>query len=169
MTFVSNHDKNSWEATEFEAFGAALDNTIALSVIGEGMPLIYNGQEAGNPRRLAFFERDPIAWREHPQGELYRGLLALKKRTSALWNGRWGARMVHVPNSLPKQVLSFTRGNDRDGVFAVFNFSDKPVTVRFDGDLHFGRYSGFPDGQAVVIDADTEFALGPWQRRILVR
>lgn len=52
-----------------------------LSVVGEGMPLIYSGQEAGNDRRLEFFERDPIVWREHPLGELYRKLFALKRRT----------------------------------------------------------------------------------------
>jgi hypothetical protein len=37
------------------------------------MPLIYNGQEAGNPKRLQFFERDPIEWKTHPNGEIYKG------------------------------------------------------------------------------------------------
>ena len=62
MTFVSNHDKNSWEGTEFEQFGDALGAAIVLSVVGEGMPLIYSGQEAGNDRWMEFFERDPIVW-----------------------------------------------------------------------------------------------------------
>jgi hypothetical protein len=52
MMFVSNHDKNSWEGTEFEQFGDGLEATIVLSVVSEGMPLLYNGQEAGNTRRL---------------------------------------------------------------------------------------------------------------------
>ena len=51
-----------------------------LSVVGEGMPLIYNGQEAGNTRRLPFFEKDPIDWKDHPNGELYKKLFALKKQ-----------------------------------------------------------------------------------------
>ena len=91
MLFVSNHDKNSWDGTQFELFGDALENAIVLSVISEGMPMIYNGQEAGNPKRLAFFEKDPIEWREHPIGELYQRLLELKKSNTALWNGHWGA------------------------------------------------------------------------------
>ena len=66
MMFVSNHDKNAWEGTEFEQFGDALEAAIALSVVGDGMPLIYSGQEAGNDKRLEFFERDPIVWRDHP-------------------------------------------------------------------------------------------------------
>ena len=97
MLFVSNHDHNAWEGTEFEKFGDALDAAIVLSVVGEGMPLIYNGQEAGNDRRLAFFEKDPIEWREHPQGELYRRLFALKKANTALWNARLGR--AHGPRA----------------------------------------------------------------------
>jgi len=91
MTFVTNHDKNSWEGTEFEQFGDAVYAAIVLSIVGDGIPLVYSGQEAGNPRRLAFFEKDAIEWREHPEGELYRKLFALKKAHTALWNGRWGA------------------------------------------------------------------------------
>ena len=72
MTFVSNHDKNAWEGTEFEQFGDGLDAAVVLSVVGDGMPLIYNGQEAGNTKRIEFFDRDPIEWREHPSGDLYR-------------------------------------------------------------------------------------------------
>ena len=45
---------------------------MVLSVIGEGMPMIYNGQEAGNPKRLKFFEKDEITWRNYPNGELYK-------------------------------------------------------------------------------------------------
>ncbi|MDP2994840.1 MAG: hypothetical protein Q8N46_06920 [Anaerolineales bacterium] len=78
--------KNAWVGTEFEQFGDGLEATIALSVVGEGMPLIYNGQEAGNTKRLAFFEKDSIEWREHPPGELYKKLFALKKENTALWN-----------------------------------------------------------------------------------
>ncbi len=133
MTFVSNHDKNAWEGTEFEQFGDGLEAAIVLSVVGEGFPLIYNGQEAGNPRRLEFFERDPIAWREHPLGELYRTLFQLRKANSALWNGAWGARMIHVPNDAPAEVFSFVRQNARDKVFAVLNFSAQPQRVTFAG------------------------------------
>ena len=36
MTFVSNHDKNAWEGTEFEQFGDALEAAIVLSVSRRG-------------------------------------------------------------------------------------------------------------------------------------
>ncbi len=168
MCFVSNHDKNAWEGTEFEQFGDALDAAIALSVVGEGMPLIYSGQEAGNDRRLEFFERDPIVWRQHPQGELYRKLFALKRSNTALWNAPWGARMIDVPNNAGTAVFSFVRRNDRDKVFAVFNFSASGRDVTFRESLCHGAYAELFSGAAVDVDARTSVRLDPWECRIYV-
>jgi glycosidase len=169
MTFVSNHDKNAWDGTEFEQFGAGLEAAIVLSVVGEGVPLIYNGQEAGNARRLAFFERDSIAWKKHPNGELYRRLFALKHANTALWNAQWGARMIDVPNTAPDKVLSFVRANDRDKVFAVFNFSGSPVRVGFADALFTGRYAEFTSGRAATLAVGATLELPAWGYRVFVQ
>ncbi len=169
MTFVSNHDKNAWEGTEFEQFGDGLEAAIVLSVVGEGFPLIYNGQEAGNARRLAFFERDPIEWRDHPLGELYKSLFVLRKANSALWNAPWGARMIHVPNSVPTLVLSFVRQNEQDKLFVVLNFSGEPQRVTFQEALYHGSYEDYFAGERVTLDAATELTLAPWAYRVFVR
>ncbi len=169
MMFVSNHDKNAWEGTEFEQFGDALEAAIVLSVVGEGMPLIYSGQEAGNDKRLEFFERDPIVWREHPLGELYRKLFALKRANTALWNARWGARMINVPNSVPASIFSFVRRNDQDKVFAVINLSPASRTVTFLESLCHGAYTDFVTDEPVKVDDDTSMTLQPWSYRILVK
>ncbi len=166
MLFVSNHDKNAWDGTQFEMYGHALENSIVLSVVSEGMPLIYNGQEAGNPKRLAFFEKDPIEWREHPIGDLYRKLFALKKRNSALWNGAWGAAMEPVFNNAPQQVFSFIRANDQDRVFAVFNFSAEPVEVAFQDSLYHGDWQAFTSGETESLDAATVLQMEPWTYRL---
>jgi len=168
MTFVSNHDKNSWEGTQFEQFGDALAPVIVLSVVGAGIPLIYNGQEAGNPRRLAFFERDPIEWREHPIGDLYRKLFALKHANTALWNARWGATMVKVPNDAESEVLSFVRENERDKVFAVVNLSAEPRAVTLAETLYYGSYTDYFSGVSVAFDAPVRLDLEPWAYRIYV-
>ena len=169
MTFVSNHDKNAWEGTEFEQFGQGLEAAMVLSAVGEGMPLIYNGQEAGNTRRLQFFEKDPIVWKEHPNGKLYQKLFALKKKNTALWNARWGATMISVPNSVPAKVLSFVRRNESDQVFAVLNFSDKPQTVTFKENLYHGSYTDYFGGESVELDGSTRLELKPWGYRIFVK
>ena len=169
MTFVSNHDKNAWEGTEFEQFGDALHAAMVLSFVSDGIPMIYNGQEAGNPRRLAFFEKDPIAWRTHPNGALYADLIALKKKTSALWNGEWGAMMLHVPNDHLAQVLSFVRQDANGKVFAVFNLSPQAQTVRFEQTLFHGDYIEHFSGKSATLDASTALELKPWEYRVYVR
>jgi glycosidase len=170
MIFVSNHDKNAWEGTEFERFGNALQAAIVLSVVGEGMPLIYNGQEAGNTKRLEFFEKDPIVWKEHPNGELYKKLFALKHKNTALWNAKWGATMIHVPNSVPEKVLSFVRQNEKDKVFAVLNFSDKPQTVTFkDEKLFSGKYTEYFSGKVSELNGSTKLELKPWSYQVFVK
>jgi glycosidase len=169
MMFTSNHDKNSWEGTDREVFGDALEAVIVLSAISEGMPLLYNGQEAGNSKRLAFFERDPIAWQPHPTGELYKKLFTLKKANSALWNAAWGARMLHVPNNIPLQVFSFVRQNEQDKVFAVFNFSAEPQSVTFHQHLYHGLYTDYFSGESVKFTATTQLELEPWGYRVFVK
>ncbi len=172
MTFVSNHDKNAWEGTAREQFGDALDAAVVLSVVGEGIPMIYNGQEAGLDKRLAFFERDPIEWREDPQEALYRSLFALKKAHPALWNGAWGAAMDRVPNTAEQWVLSFVRshpGDPGDTVFAVFNFSDRSRRVSFGEGPHPGSYADAFTGAPVEVAADSVLTLPAWGYVVLVR
>ncbi len=169
MTFVSNHDKNAWHGTEFEQFGGALAAAIVLSVLGEGMPLIYNGQEAGNAKRLAFFERDPIVWREHAVGELYRRLLALKKSMPALANGDAGARMLQVPSDRADTVFSFVREAAGSGVFVVLNLSVARATVRFADGPHRGDYVDYFSGEPVRFTGTAQLDLEPWAYRVHTR
>ena len=169
MTFVSNHDKNAWEGTMWEQFGDALEASIVLSVVGEGMPLIYNGQEAGNEKRLGFFEKDPIAWREHPIGGLYRDLFGLLEENTALWHARWGTTMIKVTNNVESEVFSFVRQNEKDKVFAIFNFSDRPQSVEFSESLHHGNYTEFFSEKPVQIAESWSLELEPWGYRVFVQ
>lgn len=169
MTFVSNHDKNAWEGTMYEQFGKGLEAAIALSVVGEGMPLIYNGQEAGNDKRLAFFEKDPIQWKEDKMGTLYKDLFTLMKNNTALWHAKWGSRMVKVPNNDENNVFSFVRANENDKVFAVFNFSNKAKAINFKEQLHFGSYKRFKDGSETTFNANATLNLQPWDYEIYTK
>jgi len=169
MTFVSNHDKNAWEGTMYEQFGEGLEAAIALSVVGEGVPLIYNGQEAGNAKRLAFFEKDPIQWKSHEIGDLYKKLFQLMKTNTALWHAKWGNRMVRVPNTNEREVLSFVRQNENDKVFAIFNFSDEAKTVKFKEELYHGKYLDFNDDKEVIMDSNSTLELKPWDYKIYTK
>ncbi|HCD53063.1 MAG TPA: alpha-amlyase [Balneolaceae bacterium] len=169
MTFVSNHDKNAWDGTMFEQFGDALDAAIVLSVVGEGMPLIYNGQEAGNPKRLEFFEKDPIEWQDHYIGKLYKDLFALLKQNTALWHAEWGATMIRIPNNNELEILSFVRENEDDKVFAVFNFSDKQQMANFKEKLYYGTYTDYFTGEEYELGPDFTLEMEPWSYKVYVK
>jgi glycosidase len=169
MTFVSNHDMNSWEGTMYEQFGDGLEAAIVLSVVGEGMPLMYNGQEAGNTKRLEFFEKDPIQWKEDPIGDLYKDLFALMKKNTALWHAKWGATMVKVPNNFENEVLSFVRQNEKDKVFAIFNFSNTAKSIEFNETLHLGNYSDFTTEEQVTFAENSTLELAPWGYKVFIK
>ena len=169
MTFVTNHDKNAWQGTMFENFGDGLQAAIALSVIGEGVPLIYNGQEAGNAKRLAFFEKDTILWKEHEIGMLYKKLFALLKENSALWHAKWGATMIKIPNNFESKVLSFVRQNEENKVFAVFNFSNSEKEITFNEPLFLGNYVDFSTNQKIEFQENTALTLKPWDFKIYTK
>ena len=168
MTFVSNHDHNHALGTEYERFGPALAATTVLSVVGEGIPMVYTGQELGNRRRLAFFDKDVVRGDDPHQAELYRHLFALKKGTPALWNGGWGGRMVRVPNDDEERVLSFVRTAGESRVFAVFNLSGERREVGFWEGPQPGDYRDAFDDGGVTVTPGTRLDLAPWGWRVLV-
>lgn len=168
MTYTENHDQNAWEGTQYERFGVGLDNAIVLSFIGEGIPLIYNGQEAGNDRRLKFFEKDPITWRSHKNNALFKKLITFRDAHPALWNAPWGATMTPVVNTAPGKVLSFVREKDGDKILALFNMSGVEQRFSFIDGPTTGIYHDFADGSAVAIASDGNIGMPAWSYKILV-
>lgn len=46
--FTSNHDENSWNGTEYEKYGSAALAMSAYTLLLNGIPIIYSGQELPN-------------------------------------------------------------------------------------------------------------------------
>ena len=169
MVYTANHDQNSWDGTAPGIYGPAYENAVALAFLGEGMPLIYNGQEAFNTKMLEFFDRDPIAWRDHPIDGYFRRLVALKSAITALHNGAAGARMVRVGTSAPAQVFSFTRSDENGGVFAALNLSGEEVAAELLDGPFAGRYRDAETGEMLNLSPGDKLTLPSWSRRVLVR
>jgi glycosidase len=73
MIFSSNHDQNTWLDSDINRLGARGSEAFAkLTFALPGMPLIYNGQEVSNKKKLEFFQRDPIAWNGPSRVALYK-------------------------------------------------------------------------------------------------
>ncbi|MFU8813242.1 MAG: alpha-amylase family glycosyl hydrolase [Balneolaceae bacterium] len=166
MLFTENHDKNSWDGTQYSNFGEGLPAATVLACTANGMPLVYSGQEAGLDRSLAFFEKDQIEWKEHPNRELYAKLFALKKRNRALWNGEHGGVMVRILNNKMDQVLSFARETDSRTVMVVINFSEHPADVQLRTDDYTGTYTELFSENETTIAATHTISLQPWGYRV---
>lgn len=166
MVYTDNHDQNSWDGVASEIYGPAYETAIALSFVGPGIPLIYNGQEADLAHQLEFFEKDEIEWKEGQHDGLFRQLIALKTGEQALWNGRHGAPLTDVPSDATADVLSFVRGEGEGRVFAVFNLSPRAQNVRFELARHHGTFRDALSGEEAEFTAETALALDPWGYRI---
>jgi glycosidase len=136
MAFTGNHDTNSWHGSDTELYGAAFRVMAVLAATLHGMPLLYGGQEAPFDKRLQFFEKDPIAWKQRELEPLYTELLRLKHAHPALWNGAAGAPARVLPQDNPA-VLAFERRLPADAVTVIANLSAQPQRFRLPGgDTH---------------------------------
>ncbi|UJF30092.1 alpha amylase C-terminal domain-containing protein [Kaistella sp. 97-N-M2] len=167
LNFIDNHDKNSWEGDQFTNFGDALKAAIAFSVLMDGMPLLYSGQEAGLERSLAFFEKDPIVWKHHEIGALYAVLFELKHQNQALWNGKFGGEIIRLMNDRLDEVLSFSREKNGNKVLGVINFSGATVSVNVDTSIDAGIYQNLFTGEDDTISEKLALELVPWEYLVL--
>ena len=142
LLFTSNHDENSWSGTEFERMGEAVLQMAVLTFVLPGIPLIYTGQEAGNTKRLEFFEKDYIQPSDSVFFEdFYKGLITFKKSSAALQVPPYGGVLKEVPHTGPSSVFAFTRETAGNRVLALFNFSDQSVSFRLTGTQADGMYT----------------------------
>ncbi|HEX7645287.1 MAG TPA: alpha-amylase family glycosyl hydrolase [Burkholderiaceae bacterium] len=169
MLHITNHDLNSWEGTEFDRLGDATETFLVLSNVIKGMPLIYSGQEAGNHKALAFFERDPIEWKDHKFRGLYTKLFQLKKTNKALWNGLSGGELVRAHTTNDKAVFAFTRSKDGNEVIGIFNLSSKPQTVTIADKTMAGGFTDPISGTGVVLHSPLKLKLMPWEYRVYAK
>lgn len=135
--FTSNHDENTWNGTEFEKYGEmALPLTI-FSATFKGIHLIYSGQEIPNPKRLRFFDKDPIEWPDTPQWQaLFSSLSKLRFQHKAFASSDSTTQCKLIRNSVGHHILSFTRKSKQDEVLVLINFSGYAlnwVEIELDG------------------------------------
>lgn len=167
MHFITNHDENSWNGTEYERMGAGVDAFAVLTFTFEGVPLIYSGQEAALDRRLEFFEKDSISWGNFSKSAFYQTLTSLKHRNSALWNGEAGGPVQRIASNADEHIYAFLREKGQDRVLVVLNLSDKAQEVKLEGTAHLGAYNDIFANSGVNISADRIIQLKAWDYLVL--
>ena len=167
LNFIDNHDKNSWEGNQFSNFGDGLYASIVFAALMDGMPLVYNGQEAGLDKSLLFFEKDPIVWKKHKIADLYTQLFELKHKNKGLWNGKNGGEMVRIMNDKMDNVISFVREKNGDKVVSFINLSKEKITVNFDTKYDRGTYTDLFTGKSTSVPDKLSLTMEPWEYIVL--
>ena len=146
MVYLTNHDQNYNDGghTLKDFYG---DNRYALTVLDftfYGMPLIYQGQEIGDPDTLNYFTDAKVKWDRVDRKMLntVRTLIALHHQQPSL---AAAAAVEFLPTN-NASVLAWRRGN----VVAVVNLAETDVKVLVDG-LDEGDYDQWLNSQTIAI------------------
>ncbi len=169
MQFITNHDENSWAGTEFTRLGDGVEAMAVLTYTIPGMPLIYNGQEAGMDQMLLFFDKDEIDWSYIRFESFYTTLNQLKNDNPALWNGKHGGPLTIIENTLPDNVFSFYRENDGNKVVVLVNLSTSEQNFELKGRRFSGDYVNVFTGEDLSLAPNQEFTFSAWEYMVLVK
>ncbi|MFT3981833.1 MAG: alpha-amylase family glycosyl hydrolase [Ferruginibacter sp.] len=154
LWFTSNHDENSWNGTAFEKYG---DYVKALSVFNatwQGLPLIYSGEEDMLDKRLLFFDKDPIEWKNgFAWHGFYKTLLELRKNCAAIGSDpesfpQW------IPGTREKELIAFYRSRGSSVLITAINMSkEKQVFSASIPELN-GMYTNIFTGKEIWLNED---------------
>jgi len=172
MVYLTNHDQNYNDGghTLKDFYG---DNRYGLTVLEftfYGMPLIYNGQEIGDPDTLNYFTDAKVKWQQvdHKMQNTVRTLVALHHQQPSLA----ADAPVEFLTTNQQDVLAWKRGP----VVAVVNFGAKDVQTLIDG-MPAGDYEQWLDSktigekidiQAVSLDKSPTVQLAPFGYAVYV-
>jgi len=168
MYFTSNHDENSWNGSEYERMGDAAKVFAVLTFGLPGLPLIYSGQESAEGRRIKFFDKDPIDWKDYPLAGFYKKLVWMKKENPALFNGLDGGNMTIIETG-NKNIFCFTRTRGEDKVLFMLNLSGTEQKFNVNGAGINGNYQSLFSDKPITLPAASAGKLAPWGYEVFVQ
>jgi alpha-amylase len=166
MHFTSNHDENSWNGTEYERMGDAVETFAVLTYLTPGMPLIYNGQEYDFNRRLKFFVKDEITKTKGKMFAIYEKLGQLKNNNTALNGGKNPASYQRITTSNDEKILAFAREKSGKKVIFIANLTNTNQEAIVDVN---GNFTNYMTGKIMVERKQNKMNLKPWEYLILVK
>jgi cyclomaltodextrinase / maltogenic alpha-amylase / neopullulanase len=126
MRFSDDHDERR-AIVRFGEKGALAAEALAFTF--DGVPLIYNGMEAGDTAESgapALFEKLPIFWgfaeRRPEFPRFYKSMIELRKNSIALRRGD----LTWLKNSDESKVLTFKRMSGNEEILVAINLSNQP-------------------------------------------
>ncbi len=170
MRFITNHDENSWQGSELERLAYFLEPMTILYFTLPGIPLIYSGQESANYRRLSFFDKDQIDWREDKMFPLIQKLTTLRLSNEALWSAGEDFGYKSLSTSEPSSILAYERTSKNHSVVVLLNLSHHESRFTVTEDLSSDRYKDIFNGDLeILIGKNPCFDLPAFGYTVLVK
>ena len=160
MYFTTNHDENSWNGTEFEKFGEAYKTfAVFTQTFYQSIPLVYNGQEVPNKKRLKFFVKDPIEWTGFKLAPFYTTLLRLRKSNAAL-SANASYKKLITGNDVA--IFGYLREKNKHKVAVLLNFSNQPQSFTINNQNIYGKPLNVFSGKKENLNRQHVYNLKPW-------
>lgn len=165
LLFTQNHDENAWHGTETELYGDAADAFTVLAFTLPGLPMAYNGQEDGLDQRLAFFDRDPIRWKNYARTPFFQKLCALRAQNAAV---RADGDFEKLKTDQDEYIYAFARRTKDAKVIVLVNLSPerRKTTCVIPRSMQ-GGYNDLFAASSLQIGAKVQLQLNPWEYLIL--
>ncbi len=164
LNFTSNHDENSWQGSAIERLHYFLEPLTVLTFMLRGIPLIYSGQEAGNYRRLKFFEKDEIGWKEDKMTPLYQKLNTLLNNGPLITG-----ELKPIKTDAPESILTFTRFTDKNRLIVILNLSARDTSFYIECGKLNGQYQNLINDETFEFNCHGQFSLDAYGYLVLAK
>ena len=123
----------------------------------QGIPLLYSGQESPNIKRLKFFDKDAIEWKDPLQlHDFYTALLQLRNRNKAITEGE----TFILPAQNDGELMAFLRKKDENIVLVLLNISDQNrLSIHIQNSWLQGNFTNIFSGLNFTFTGNDSFEL----------
>lgn len=161
VRYTTNHDVNSSDGTPLDLFGGSTGSMAAFIVAAymKGVPMIYNGQEVGNPLRLTFpFLTSSINWKLNPSSVAeYKKIIAFRNSSEAIRRGN----LVTYSNA---DICAFTKSSAAETVFVLSNLRNSTITYTLPPSIANTQWMDAFTGENIQFSA--QISMFPYQYKV---
>jgi glycosidase len=162
VRYITNHDVNGSDNTPVALFGGnpGAMSAFVIASLYKGVPMIYNGQEAGMEKPITFpFTSVKVAWDAHPDvTQAYQKLMAVRAGSAALRRGTPTAYST-------ADVCAFTKTEGTEQALVLVNVRSTAVTYTVPAALANTTWTDAL--QSRTIKLESQYTLQPYEYLVL--
>ncbi|MCB2409629.1 alpha-amylase family glycosyl hydrolase [Hymenobacter lucidus] len=153
VRYITNHDVNGSDGTPVALFGGknGAMSAFVVAALFKGVPMIYNGQEAGMSTAIPFpFTSVKVAWGLNPDVKrAYKQLLAARAGSAALRRG--------TPTSYSTaNVCAFTKTAGTEQALVLVNVRNTATTYTLPAALANSTWTNALQGGSVTLNTQVQ-------------